>query len=77
MQAPRQIEIWFFIGTLLFCYGLLILGAGIYHLVNPPLHQIALRELHSDVWWGALLLVLGLYYSTKFWPWGKQAPPES
>ncbi len=71
MESPRQIEIWFFIGALLLLYGLLITGAGIYHLYNPPSHQLALRELHSDIWWGALLLVLGVVYSLKFWPWKK------
>ncbi len=77
MQSPRQIEIWFFIGSLLFLYGLLILGGGIYHLVNPPPQQIALRELHSDVWWGALLLVLGLFYSIRYWPWRRGVPTGS
>ena len=72
MQSPRQIEIWFFIGSLLFLYGVLITGAGIYHFVSPPPQQIALGELHSDLWWGLLLLVLGSVYSVRFWPWRKQ-----
>ncbi|HTO95038.1 MAG TPA: hypothetical protein VMM80_11680 [Bacteroidota bacterium] len=76
MPAPRQIEIWFFIGALLFLYGVLITGAGIYHLFHPPVRQIALGELHADVWWGMLLLALGAFYSTRFWPWRRQAPPE-
>ena len=69
MQSPRHIEIWFFIGALLLAYGVLITGVGVYHLVNPPPQNIALRELHSDLWWGVLLLVLGLFYSWRFWPW--------
>jgi hypothetical protein len=76
MQASRQIEIWFFIGALLFLYGVLILGAGIYHLVYPPLQHTALYELHSDIWWGALLLVLGLFYTMRYWPWRRRMPPE-
>lgn len=76
MESPRQIEIWFFIGALLFLYGVLITGAGIYHFVNPPPEQIALRELHSDLWWGVLLLVLGSVYSVRFWPWRRRMPPE-
>jgi hypothetical protein len=72
MESPRQIEIWFFIGSLLLVYGVLITGAGIYHLVAPPVQHTALGELHSDIWWGALLLVIGLFYSIKFWPWRRQ-----
>jgi len=69
MQAPRQIEIWFFIGALLVLYGVLITGAGVYHLFSAPPQHIVLSDLHADVWWGALLLALGVFYSTKFWPW--------
>ncbi len=68
MKSTRRIEIWFFIGTLLFVYGVLIFGAGVYHTINPLPEHIALRELHSDLWWGAVLLVLGLVYCIKFWP---------
>lgn len=77
MESPRQIDIWFFIGALLFLYGVLITGAGIYHLVNPPPQQIALAELHSDLWWGVLLLVLGSVYFIRFWPWRNQTRPGS
>ncbi len=69
MESPRQIEIWFFIGALVSLYGFLIVGAGIYHLVDPPVQQVALGELHSDIWWGALLLLVGLFYATRYWPW--------
>ena len=68
MERTHRIEIWFFIGSLLFVYGILILGAGLYHLVHPPLQQFALADLHVDIWWGALLLMLGLVYIVKFWP---------
>ncbi len=68
MEPSRRIEIWFFIGLLLSVYGVLILGAGIYHLVTPLPPEMALRELHSDLWWGALLLIIGVVYCIKFWP---------
>jgi hypothetical protein len=68
MEPTRRIEIWFFIGLLLLVYGVLILGAGVYHFVYPPPSDIALRELHSDLWWGALLMVLGGFYCVKFRP---------
>jgi hypothetical protein len=65
-----QIEIWFFIGALLGVYGLLILGTGVLHLVRPPEKQMALSHLHPDIWWGALLAVIGMIYTVKFWPKG-------
>jgi hypothetical protein len=68
MTKTRQIQIWFFIGALLLVYGMIILGVGIYHLVYPLVQQRALSELHADVWWGALLSILGLVYCVKYRP---------
>jgi hypothetical protein len=62
------ISIWFFIGLLLDVYGVLICGAGIYELFYPPQHEVELAQYHANIWWGLLLLVLGLIYSTKFRP---------
>jgi hypothetical protein len=68
-----MISIWFFIGLSLAGNGALILGAGIYQLVKPPLQPgVVLFELHANVWWGAVLLVFGLMYCWKFAP-GKHA----
>ena len=63
-----MISIWFFIGLLLLAYGILILGAGIYELGNPPEHPVVMANLHAGIWWGALLTVLGLIYTLKFKP---------
>ena len=68
-----MISIWFFIGLSLAGNGALILGAGIYQLVKPPLQPgVVLFELHANVWWGALLLLIGAFYCFKFAP-GKHA----
>ncbi len=63
-----MLSIWFFIGLLLDCYGVLILGAGLYELVSPPQHPTVLANLHAGIWWGALLLIMGLFYSVRFRP---------
>jgi len=68
MDSEHQIPIWFFIGVLLGTYGLLIFGSGIYGLIHPPERTVALSYLHADIWWGALLLVLGIVYIVKFRP---------
>ncbi len=67
MHRQGMVSIWFFIGALLLVYGLLITGAGIYELGHPNPH-VVLGELHAGIWWGALLLALGLFYSIKFRP---------
>jgi len=68
MKEMKKIEIWFFIGALLFVYGVLIAISGVYYLFFPPSQEVALSNLHSDIWWGALLMILGLIYSIKYWP---------
>jgi len=68
MHNEHQIPIWFFIGLLLTVYGVLILGCGIYNLIYPPENPVKLANLHMDIWWGILLLVIGLFYSIKYRP---------
>jgi hypothetical protein len=67
-KQEKQIPIWFFIGATLSVYGLLIFGTGIYHLVSPPEQPVAMAYLHADIWWGALLTIIGLIYVLKYRP---------
>jgi hypothetical protein len=67
-MARHFVSIWFFIGVLLDIYGILILGRGIYDLVHPAAYTVVMAHLHAGIWWGALLLVLGLIYTIKFAP---------
>ena len=66
MHRPGMLSIWFFIGVLLLAYGVLILGAGLYGLSSPP--NVVLANLHAGIWWGALLIVLGGFYTFHFAP---------
>ena len=68
MHRKGMVSIWFFIGALLLLYGILITGAGLYELSNPPEHPVVHQELHAGIWWGGLLLALGIFYSVKFRP---------
>jgi hypothetical protein len=64
-----MISIWFFIGVSLLVNGALILAAGIYQVANPPVNPgVVLFQLHANVWWGAVLLVIGLFYCLYFRP---------
>ena len=62
------ISIWFFIGVLLTVYGALILGSGLAALATAQTPHVVLANLHAPIWWGALLLALGLFYSVRFRP---------
>ena len=69
MHRAGMLSIWFFIGLLLLAYGVLIFGSGLYEYFNPPAVQtVKLAELHAGIWWGSVLLVLGIFYSVKFRP---------
>ena len=70
MHRPGMISIWFFIGVLLTVYGALILAYGVYELISGQTAPVVLATLHAPVWWGALMLVLGLFYGLRFRPRG-------
>jgi hypothetical protein len=64
-----MVSIWFFIGISLAVNGALICAAGLYQVVRPPLNpDVVLFSLHANVWWGAILLLIGLVYCVKFSP---------
>jgi len=64
------ISIWFFIGVLLTIYGAMIFGYGLYELHTGAWRttNVILADLHAPVWWGGLLLALGLFYGVRFRP---------
>jgi hypothetical protein len=65
-KPQHTITIWFFVGVLFVVYGVLILGAGIYGMFVPP--EVAMQHLHLSLWWGALLLAIGAFYTIRFRP---------
>ncbi len=70
MHDEHQIPIWFFIGVIVLIYGVLITASGLYNLLSPPPpeEQVALFSLHADIWWGAFMVVVGLFYVIRFRP---------
>jgi uncharacterized membrane protein HdeD (DUF308 family) len=69
MESKEQhmIPIWFFIGINVLVCGVVILATGVMHFNNPP-QNIVLSNLHADVWWGAFMTVVGLFYTVRFFP---------
>jgi hypothetical protein len=74
MKEGGSISIWFFIGISLAVNGALILGAGIYDLAHPPANPPVLFNLHASVWWGGLMLLVGLLYCYHYPP--KKSQPK-
>jgi hypothetical protein len=64
-HGKQEISVWFFIGGLLVIYGILIIGAT---LTSGAESNVKFAEYHIGTWWGALLIVLGLFYSIAFRP---------
>lgn len=66
-EKHHIIPVWFFVGLLLFIYGILIFVSGLAQWSSPP-PDIQLTRLHAPVWWGGLLIVLGGLYCYMFRP---------
>jgi len=64
----RRISIWFFIGISLLVNGVLIVGAGVWEYFHPPANPVVLFQYHANIWWGAVLLLVGLFYCLHFAP---------
>ena len=65
-EKHNIIPVWFFVGALLLVYGVIILISGVTEWSSPS--NVTMAELHAPVWWGALLIVLGIIYCAKFRP---------
>ncbi|HUX45398.1 MAG TPA: hypothetical protein VMV57_11655 [Terracidiphilus sp.] len=63
-----HISIWFFIGVLLTIYGAMIFVSGLVELVTGHLPHVVLANLYAPIWWGGLMLALGLFYDIRFRP---------
>lgn len=77
MHSHGSLSIWFFIGMLLTVYGVLITATGLYELVSPPANPPVLANLHATLWWGIVLLIIGLIYFIKFYPRGSRSKKSS
>ena len=68
MTKQHPFAIWFVIGLLLDLYGLMILGAGIYNYFVPPAEPVVMSHLPAPIWWGVLLIVMGVFYTINYYP---------
>jgi hypothetical protein len=70
MKSGGSLSIWFFIGVSLAVNGAVIFARGIYETMSPPAPElrVVLYDLHANVWWGGILLILGIFFSLRFSP---------
>lgn len=68
MKSGSHLSIWFFTGLCLGVNGALIFARGIYETMVPPANKVVLYDLHANVWWGGVLLILGVFFSLRFSP---------
>jgi hypothetical protein len=64
-----MLPVWFFIGVLLFIYGVIIFITALSEWSHPP--AVVLSEYHPGVWGGIILLLIGGFYTVHFRPRGK------
>lgn len=57
--------IWYFVGLILTAMGVVITGAGIYILANPPAVKTVLAETNPNIWWGSIMVVSGILFILK------------
>ena len=65
-RARHMLPVWFFIGVLLTLYGVIILVTAISELSHPP--AVVLAKYHAGIWGGILLILVGGFYTLRFWP---------
>jgi len=57
--------IWYFVGLILLAIGSIILLTGLYLLISPAVINPVLGELYPNIWWGALMIVVGFTFVVK------------
>lgn len=65
-EHHEMLPVWFFIGALLLVYGIIILGVGLCELSHPA--PVVLGRFHAGIWGGILLILLGGFYTIRYWP---------
>jgi len=57
--------IWYFVGLILLLIGSIIFISGFYLLFSPQETNPVLGELYPNIWWGALMILVGFIYVFK------------
>ena len=63
--ADGMHPIWYFVGWLLILIGSIVVLAGVVNLFMPLPNTTVVKGLHPNLWWGSILIVVGLVYVLK------------
>jgi hypothetical protein len=66
MSHKHMLPVWFFIGVLLFIYGIIILATALSGVSSYS--PTVLAEYRPGVWGGILLILIGSFYTFLFRP---------
>jgi hypothetical protein len=58
----RMKPIWYFVGLILISMGAVINLSGLYDLFHRAGGEKTLGYLHTNVWWGELMVVVGALF---------------
>lgn len=61
-EKKEMKSIWFLVGIVMFSIGIIVLTAGVYYLVEPMDQNIKMSSLHTNIWWGLVIITIGLVY---------------
>lgn len=68
-DEKESLSIWFFVGLILAVYGVIVVIANVQTLISPPeTTHVVFENLHSGLWWGGVILILGLVFLYLHWP---------
>lgn len=68
MKRRGSISIWPFLGLSLLVNGLFAAVSGVYKFVRPPQVPMVLFHLRAQIWWGAILAILGAVHGLHHRP---------
>ncbi len=68
-ERHQMLPVWFFIGILLFIYGIIILFTAALDWARPS--DTVLSNYHPALWGGLVLFGIGGFYLVRFWPRGR------
>ena len=69
MDDKNFISIWFIIGCLQLLFGIITYTANVADYFAPWSGTVTvLNELHAGIWWGLLLIAIGVVYTVAFNP---------
>jgi len=59
--GEKMLPIWFWIGSILTAYGLIVLGIGVFYLSHPQTKTV-LAHTNPNLWWGGIMLATGAVF---------------